>query len=381
MTYSQQIDFLSSTKITLKWPDFKTIVLAKGLFIQFITNVDSYTIFATDANITYVCYLVFSSESPGYPFTSDYPQSQNDADTTDFQVNYMTAANARLSPPRLSDGRQRTSAEKSNSSRVTLYSHDWTDPTTWYTTSGYAVGETVTDSGTYTNYYTAHHPIIDTYHGKITGEDFLLDAGGHKYRVAVYVNGVKKTEQDPHYGTGGDYVVDYHNGLIQFLTANQPTDVVTVDYHYMVDSTFIITPSPGKALIMDSAEVQFSTDVIITDTTVFQPYGYVDYFAPQLVASGQVPSGTKIPIGNHTSYKTMSDFQNDAARAYPVYPALGGSGWRGLNVPLVILDWDYTASTVITSAVGMEIRIKLEHDTPFSGISATATFYCISQNA
>jgi hypothetical protein len=73
----------------------------------------------------------------------------------------------------------------------------------------------------------------------------------------------------------------------------------------------------------------------------------------------------------------MNDYQNDAQLAYPAYPPLGGSSWRGLTQPHVILAWNYQASLLLTSAWGMHVQIRLDHDTPFTGTAAEATFYCV----
>jgi len=283
-----------------------------------------------------------------------------------------------MASPKTVDGRPRLALEKSDTSKKTIISHDWSDPTTWTESAVRVVGETATDEGAHTSYALAHTNIIDTYHGKVNQEDFLLDSGAHSYRVTVEVNDVAKAEQDPHYAAGGDYVINYPAGKVVFLAPLAPSDVVKVTYHYATSSTFTVKPDAGKALKLEFAEVQFSDDIEITDSVVFQPYGFVDVFAPQLMPV--VPSGTKIPLGAPVIYKTITDFQNDAVRAYPVYPAFGGSGWRGSHRPLIIMDWDYVSSTLLRSDYGMEIRLALQHNTPFIGWYATATFYCLSES-
>ena len=282
-----------------------------------------------------------------------------------------------MAQPKTADGRVRLALEKTDSSKKTIISHDWTDPTTWAEAAIRVVDEVATDEGAHTSYALAHPNIIDTYHGKVTQEDFFLDANGHSYRVTVKVNDVVKVEQDPHFATGGDFTVNYTAGKIVLLSALAPSDVVKVTYHYATSSVFTIKPSPGMTLKLEFAEVQFSDDVILTDSVVFQPYGLVDVFAPQLIP--EVPSGTKIPLGNPVIYKAISDFQNDAVKSYPAYPAFGGNGWRGAPHPLIIMDWDYVSSTLLRSDYGMEIRLFLQHDVPFEGWYATATFYCLSE--
>jgi len=276
-----------------------------------------------------------------------------------------------------SDGRQVVAFEKSNTPKKTIVSHDWTDPTTWAESAVRVVNEVATDEGAHTSYALAHVNVIDTYHGKVSQEDFLLSSGGFSYRVAVTVNDVAKVEQDPHYGTGGDFTVNYAAGKVVFLSALDPTDVVKVTYHYATNSTFTVKPEAGKSLKLEFAEVQFSDDVEVTDSVLFQAYGFVDVFAPQLMPG--IPSGTKIPLGNPVVYKAISDFQNDAVKSHPVYPAFGGNGWRGSPHSLIIMDWDYVSATNLRADYGMEIRLSLQHNTPFGGWYATATFYCLSE--
>jgi hypothetical protein len=276
-----------------------------------------------------------------------------------------------------SDGKPIYALEKSDATKITLISHDWTDPTTWYETSIRIADETVANSGDNQRYLLAHLYIIDTYHGKVSREDYLKNADGYSYRVEVKVNDIIKAEQDPHFGTGGDYTINYKDGYIDFLEVLGPTDEVKAIYHYMVDSTFTVKPDAGKNIKIVFVEVQFSQDVVLNDSIIFQPYGLVDVFAPQLMPG--VPSGTKIPLGNPTVYKTMTDYQNDAAKSYPIYPVMGGAGWRAASQPIVIFDWDYVSSTVVKSAYGMEVKVKLQHDTAFGGWYATASFYCISE--
>lgn len=71
---------------------------------------------------------------------------------------------------------------------------------------------------------------------------------------------------------------------------------------------------------------------------------------------------------------------DDFLHAQPTYPALGGSGWRGVNQPVVVFQWDYAALLPLQHAAGMEIRIFLEHDRPLGGSYVTATVYGLSED-
>lgn len=278
-----------------------------------------------------------------------------------------------------SDGSPLLTTRKPDAPKVTLITPNWCDPTTWYPSSAYVEDEVAEDSGDHQTYNLDHQNVIDTYHGKITFEDYLKDSEGRSYRVVVKVDDVEKTEQDPHAGSSGDYTVDYAAGTVTFLSALTGTEVVTVTYHYANGSTFIVAPTAGKMLLVEKVEVQFSADIVMNDTVVFQPYGLVDVFAPELMPG--VPSGTKIPLGDPLKYKTLPDLLNDSNHAYPAYPALGGSNWRSLSQAAYIFSWDYdVGATLLFASYGMEIRISLEHDSPNGGAFATAALYCTSEN-
>lgn len=322
-----------------------------------------------------------------------------DADISDFETNYKSEAVATSSQddavvlgsianglpfvkPRLSDGRVRISSEKTSASTVTFYSHNWCDQTTWYEKSIRVIGEVATNSGDNLTYTLARKNIIDSYHAKYTNEDYIIDTDGYSYRVSVKVDGVTKVEQDPHYMSGGNFTIDYEDGYVIFLSAQNPSSVVMVNYHYAGSSNFTVKPLAGKALRLGVAEVQFSDDVIISDSVLFQPYGYVDAFAPQYMTTngGPYPPGTKIPLGNPLNYKSIQDYLNDSKKSYPTYPAIGGPGWRGMQRPSIIMDWEYEGDKVLRYDQGMEIRVYLQHDNVFGGDYATVTFYCRSED-
>lgn len=284
--------------------------------------------------------------------------------------------------PQTTDGRNRIALEKTTLPKKNFFTHDWTDPTTWYQKSIYVVDEVAADSGDHTTYTLANSNVIDLYHSKVYQEDSLLDSDGNSYIVIVKVDDVAKTEQDPHYGSGGDYTINYEDGAITFLSAQSSDAVVKVTYHYATTSEFTIAPDEGTAIVLDLVECQFAEDVVFNDSVEFQPYGFVEVFAPQYCTTngGPYPPGTKIPLGHPLVYKSITDFQAEATRAYPMYPALGGSNWRGAPVGITVFDWDYLSSTRLRSDYGMEVRLKLQHDTAFGGWYATATFYCLSED-
>jgi len=202
----------------------------------------------------------------------------------------------------------------------------------------------------------------------------LTDSDGYNYRVIVSVNDTQKTEQDPHYGSGGDYTVNYSDGYVDFISALDSGDEVKVTYHYENGSVFTLRPTSNKDLKIMMAEIQFSTDVIITDSIHFDTYGYAGVFAPQL----GLPPTMLIKIQG-IIYKGIKDFYNDSIRTYPKMAAIGGSSWRGADFDIVVMDWDYVSASTVHSEYGMETRVFLEHDEPLDGSYASATFYCTSE--
>lgn len=123
---------LNGNVITLYWTDFKTIVItSKSLNIQYINNFDSYNIFAIDNSIIYNCILIKTTYSSIFPFSSNYPQSQNDLDINDFETNYKSIANTNISP-KSPDGRlviRNTFANAAQHYKVKSFSFNPGDPT------------------------------------------------------------------------------------------------------------------------------------------------------------------------------------------------------------------------------------------------------------
>jgi hypothetical protein len=282
-----------------------------------------------------------------------------------------------MGSPKTSDGKPIFSVFPTKGTRATIVTHNWCDKTTWYQGSVRVVDEVADPIVAGTSYQLDHTFVIDTFHGKLWAEDGLEDADGHSYRVTVKVNSVEADEVDPH-TAAGDYSINYAAGTITFSPAIAPGDTVEVTYHYATSSVFVVSPLPGKVLKIRTVEVQFARNVGMLDTVDFVAYGLVDVFAPELMPG--VPSGTKIPIST-TRYKTMYDFQAESNGAMPEIPAIGGASWRGIQNPIIVFPWTYAALLSLDSALGMEVRISLLHDTVFTGEFATATMYCLSEPA
>ena len=250
-------------------------------------------------------------------------------------------------------------------SKANKISQNWCDRTTWWFSSVAVEDETATTTDPERKVWSvSRQNIIDVFHGKITGENLLADR-----RVVVVVNGVTKEEQDPHYGTGGDFIVDYAAGTVTFFESVPAGNDPSVSYNYENGSTFIIEPSPGEIWKLKGSEAQFSEDVEINDTMVYEVWAYNPYDPPN-----------KIMVASPDEYRTIYDFINDANKAYPSVPPLGGTGWRGSQQKVQVFAWDFQSTTPLISSYGMELRVRLAHDTPYGGTFATGTFYFLRED-
>lgn len=255
--------------------------------------------------------------------------------------------------------------------RCDFYTPNFCDRTTWYQDSLRVENEVLVDNGSHQIFNLATPCFVaDLKHGKVFAEDELVE----EYGTVVKVNDVIKTENKPG-KTDGDFSINYSTGAVTFNSPLAEGVTVKLTYSKTQTSLFKVKPPTGKKLRIGYVEVQYSKNIGLTDTLIFQLWGLADVFAP-----GQFPPGTLIPISGPEKYKTISDFICDAEKSYPIIPTFGqGDSWRMMTQERVIFRFDYTqrASTDIISSAGMEIRIWLENDVPFNGEYAVGTFYGI----
>jgi hypothetical protein len=202
---------------------------------------------------------------------------------------------------------------------------------------------------------------IDLTHGRFYRVDLVAAA----YKPEVYVDGYQAVERAPFADSGGDFTIDYRTGTVVFFT-NQAGKVVTADYSWENGSLFIVAPTIGKKLWVERTEVQFSSDVVINDSTSFQAWAYNPYDLPN-----------KVPVTSKTTYKTARDYVDEANGVYPAVSAFGGLD-RGLANSHVVFPYNYLQIKELKSSQGVEIRVWLEDNTPFDGEFGTVTFYCTS---
>lgn len=271
---------------------------------------------------------------------------------------------------------------KSSAEKFNCISPNWCDRTTWYEQSVHVASETLTDSGNGLLFNSANPFWIDTKHGKLFNEDALVSSNGGKWVVAVTANGSQKSENSPG-DTDKDYTVNYATGTVTFNSSVSGQTIVA-NYWYSPStggtSTWTVSPPAGTKISLMRVELQFSKDITLRDSAVFQAYGYVDVFAPFLMASPyNYPSHTLIPLGDPIKYKTVADYVGESNGSYPLIPAFGGNdkgGWRSQPTDMITLVWDYVSRTDMKSSFGIQLKITMQNDIPHGGSLATATFYC-----
>jgi hypothetical protein len=273
-------------------------------------------------------------------------------------------------------------------------SHNFCDPTTWYNGSVRVTSASLVQSGSYWTCSTASQicgiPWIDMSHGKMYDEEGLIEDqqifaaahGGepHGYSVEIFVSGTLVEERAPFATSGGDYVINYGNGTVQALSDWTGLDV-TASFSRMGNSNYYLEPLPGKVLVMEKAEVQFSKDIELTTNFIMGVEGYAAIFAPQLTQAygGPLPNDARITI-DQTLYKTVDQLVDESIQAFPEIPVLSSGSLRGYSQPRHIFQFHYAAVRKLYSSLGMRVIIINDNDIPFGGERATATFYCTSEN-
>lgn len=246
-------------------------------------------------------------------------------------------------------------------SEMIATTHNFADESTWYSTSERVTEQVLTDSGDGLT-WDSGEVWVDMTHGKLFDEDALAADVDHGYSIEVRVDGVVKTERTPFALSGGDFVVDYRTGKVTFASS-QAGNEVTATYSKMVDSVYILAPLEGTRIDIEQVEAQFSLNVDMNDTIVFEAWAYNPADLPNKV------------MVSKTRYKTFRNMIDEALGSYPVIPAIGGESTRGSDSPIYGFPFRYGTIRSLSSAYGLELRVGLENDTVYGGTHATATFY------
>lgn len=267
--------------------------------------------------------------------------------------------------PRDVQGRPLTVSEPRIGSELIMVTHDFCNPTTWYTNSARVDTMIMTGSDPWLTFSCPHRNWIDMVHGNMFDEDSIASDVVHQYSTSVWVGSTLMEPRDPFASSGGDYEIDYRNGHIIFYSP--VTGSVTASYSYATDSTWILVPDAGKKLDIEVAEAQFGVDLTMNDAIEFQIWVYNPYDLPNKVQY------------DSTVYKTVRNLIDEALGSYPLIKAFGGSV-RGITADVYGFPFRYGTVRSLLSSQGVELRVRLKNDNAFSGSYATATFYCTVQD-
>lgn len=337
-----------------------------------------YTVSDSDLNIWSNSSVLLVDIADGYAIVNDGSIDITDVNTA---INWLKGI---VTEKRTKDGRLIAALTKPDYSELKIFSHNFADKTTWYPDSVRDLGEQLIRISN-NRFVSDHRYWIDLTHGKVTQEDSILSI--FDYRPIIYVYNADNelldgyTEKDPH-TLEGEFKIDYFSGEVIFDDNAIPDGYIVADYNYATTSNMYINPDPGKQLDLLRAEVQFTTDVVIKDSIIFETYVY----SSVIEASMGLPTGTLGPAGSRYTtqqtsvYKSASDFIAEANGSYPICPAFGGTSWRGIRHPTVTLPFDYYANNSLKSSLGTQIQVYLEHHDPHEGTYGTVTFYCNSRD-
>lgn len=335
--------------IEVSWTNFKSVVDVRSMktYIQYIEFPIEYYLRLNDGWLELECRI------------KKKDIANNQSDQKDFEDNYKTNANTRLTSSEYNA--PSVHVIKSTKTSFKLISHMWNDPTTWYQKSTRITGETPTTSDSLT-YSCVNDKWINLVSGKIYQEDnFSAD-----YVVKVYADAVLQT-------TG--YTIDYLAGEITF-GASKAGVAITVDYSYAGtgSSVFTFAPDAGKILLIEHTEVQCSADTKIpnevhgdSNTT------YLDF---DIYAYNPADLPNKVPVRS-TRYKSELDIINDSNLGQGWIPHFGNLP-GGQNI--FVFPFNYGTLKPLRASQGAELRVSLKDDIPLEGSFSSLTIYCMSES-
>lgn len=319
-----------------------------------------YTVWFYDGPEAHICTMWKGAVPSGVIEGSGYTQEQNDADKAEFEADYAPTSNMTLDPRNV-EGVPLLTEEPRIGRELIMVTHDFCNPTTWYTNSQ-RVTCIMTGSTPWLTFSGPHKNWIDMEHGNMFDEDSLASDVDHHYSTSVWIGTTLKEPRDPFASFGGDYEIDHRNGHIIFYApvVEQP---VTASYSYATDSTWVLKPDDGSKLNIEVAEAQFGVDMTMNDSIEFQIWVYNPYDLPNKVQY------------DATVYKTVRNLIDEALGSYPLVKAFGGP-LRGISADVYGFPFRYGTVRSLLSSQGVELRVRLKNDNAFSGSYATATFYC-----
>lgn len=321
------------------------------------------------ASLGYISFCEFNSNIYGCKISDGYDISHFDSNFKDSATQSNTSNDAEVlalfSSPSLSEINQHAlpvSIVSKRGKELISISHNFCDPTTWYTQSQRTT-EILSNIDGYT-FISTRENWIDLTHGKLWDEDNIAAKINHGYSVIVTIDGEPTAEQTP-FGSGGDFTVDYKNGLVIFFQ-DQGGKEIQATFSYAAGSLWALIPDEGTNIIIESAKITWTEDLILNDTIVNDMVFY---------DVNNLPNKTLI---KRFKYKTLQNIIEEA-ESFTSRLVINDTG-RGLIGNIYSAKYRYGTVSEINASSGLETRIYLENDLPYGGTFASVTFYCTVQS-
>ena len=281
-----------------------------------------------------------------------------------------------------SDGNPVFASVLKSGEEVTICTHNFADPCTWFGDSVRVNNEVLTNpSGDGVTYVSQKKNWIDMLSGRqhmdyvwVQIQQMLNPSDPHGYQIVVKVDGYTMTMRQPFATSGGDFEPRYEDGYVIFYNSQSGKNV-TISYSYATSSTFYLRPFPwDSSLTVEASETQTTLDVVMNDEFSFS-------FWAQNASTGVYE------IQFIDKYKRASQMFQEFRGAYPVLKAYGSSAADKL-LPLDVFrrtsrglkndiqGMPMYLSCKWTLVPGIEIRVKLTNDIPLTGEHSSQTFYC-----
>ena len=345
----------------LPWASFKEFVDTRGCNVQWVDVKGAYYLMAKDGDVVAEC--MFGKEEPAHD------------DQVEFETNYKNLGNKKQAVTNESTGSQRVSIEKADDSSTTLISHDWCDPSSWSTESIKVTGKVLVQDAGKVYDIPGDALIIDLIHGRKTDEDEI----SAPYLFKLTDDGTELTEDT-------DYVVDYKLGKVTMDDSYTVVGALVADYHKADGSCYIFEPTPGKNLVLEHPELNFSKDCFINTHIIFEVWVGNPYFNPanpivDWTATSQfgVDNFLRFPY-KRKIYKNEKDLINAANLGQGSIPQFGN-----LAHDTLVFPFNYVTTTTLKASDMAQLRICLKKDKdgkniPLTGSFGTVSFYVVSLN-
>jgi hypothetical protein len=353
----------SGIQIFCNWYNFKNIITSKQISIQYAENSEGYVIFAIDSIVIYIT-KIYKNNLPKFVNVLNGDPSSEDENTEsleDFENNFKSEANKPLIPPKDPLGIPLTVSEPRRGTELIIVSHNYCDPCTWYTESIRVNEEILTSEDGYT--WNSVNPYwIDMVSGRMFKDYKTRELVDHKYDIVLTVDGYSKLYRDYFSETGGDFSIFYEDGYIKSFEDWSGKEI-KCSYSYATGSAWSINPDFGTKIDIEQADVQFSSDVMMNDTVIFETLVYNPEDFPNKI------------VYDTAYYKRVQNIIDEAIGAFPTISKLSPNA-RGTKYDTVEFPFKYGTVKTLDSSVGLELRIRLENNIKYGGSFCTASFYC-----